>query len=75
MLQRRLDDRIRQLCTQIASASNVEMEEVLQRLLGAIHEKVERLRALAVNQLLVGKTYEKRRATDLRSAPCKEISS
>ena len=75
MLQRRLDDRIRQMCTQIASASNAEMEEVLQGLLGAIHEKVERLRALAVNQLLVGKTYEKRRATDLQSSSCNKIGS
>lgn len=75
MPQRRLDDRIRQLCTEIASASNAEMEEVLQELLGAIHEKVERLRTLAVNQLLVGKTYEERRAADPRRTSCNEFSS
>lgn len=63
MHTRRLDDRIRHLCAQIAEASNGELESVLQELLGAIHEKIERLRSLALNQLLGGRPPKERRAT------------
>lgn len=61
MPTRRLDDRIRELCARITEASNGELEGVLQELLGAVHEKVERLRNLAVRQLVGGKTPKDRR--------------
>jgi len=63
MHSRRLDDRIRHLCAQVAEASNGELEAILQELLGAIHEKIERLRSLAANQLLAGKRIKERRVT------------
>lgn len=63
MPSRRLDDRIRHLCTQITEASNEDLDVVLQELLGAIHEKIERLRSLAASQLLAGKSAKDRRAT------------
>ena len=58
MLNRRLDDRIRELCTQVRSGATdgedrtAEVEATLQELLDAIHEKVQRLRALAAQKLL-----------------------
>jgi hypothetical protein len=60
--RRRLDDRIRYLCAQAREASRGEVEEILQELLGAVHEKIERLRALAANQLLGGRPPKERRA-------------
>jgi hypothetical protein len=63
MHTRRLDDRIRQLCARVKGASNAELEGVLQELLSAIHEKIERLRGLAATQLLAGKSMPERRAT------------
>ncbi len=63
MHTRRLDDRIRNLCAQIAEATDGELEAILQDLLGAIHEKIERLRSLAASQLLAGKSAKDRRAT------------
>ncbi|HEY6372973.1 MAG TPA: hypothetical protein VIX37_20515 [Candidatus Sulfotelmatobacter sp.] len=62
MHPRRLDDRIRSLCAQVTEASNQELEAILQELLGAIHEKIERLRSLAVSQLLDRKPAQERRA-------------
>jgi hypothetical protein len=62
MHARRLDDRIRHLCVQITEATNDDLQAVLQELLGAIHEKIERLRSLAANQLLGGKPPKERRA-------------
>ena len=58
MPKRRLDDRIRELCAKVGAASNrpdlrhAEMEALLQELLGAIHQKVERIRILAAKKLL-----------------------
>jgi hypothetical protein len=63
MHTRRLDDRIRQLCAQVTEASNDDLESILQQLLGAIHEKIERLRSLAASQLLAGKSAKDRRAS------------
>jgi hypothetical protein len=63
MHTRRLDDRIRNLCGQITKAADGELEALLQDLLGAIHEKIERLRSLAASQLLGGKSAKNRRAT------------
>lgn len=58
MPTRRLDDRIRQLCAEIAKTPagsgplSPEVEATLQELLAAIHEKTERIRNLAAKQLL-----------------------
>jgi hypothetical protein len=48
-------------CTQVGSASSDELEAVLQELLSAIHEKIERLRGLATGQLLGGAPPKERR--------------
>jgi hypothetical protein len=58
MLARRLDDRIRYICAQIATAghdplsTDKEVEALLQELLAVIHKKVERLRIIATRKLL-----------------------
>jgi hypothetical protein len=58
MPMRRLDDRIRQLCAEIAKTPagsgplSPEVDATLQELLTAIHEKMERLRKLAARKLL-----------------------
>jgi hypothetical protein len=58
MLARRLDDRIRHICAQIAAAgrdplsTDKEVEALLQELLAVIHKKVERLRLIATRKLL-----------------------
>ena len=70
MPTRRLDDRIRQLCAEIAKTPagsgplSPEVEATLQELLGAIHEKTERVRSLAARKLL--------RAKDQNEEPAKE---
>lgn len=63
MFARRVDDRIRHLCHRIAVAGNDELEAILQELLAAIHEKMERLRILAVKQLVRGESYKERRTS------------
>jgi len=65
MLERRLDDRIRRLSDQIVDAPNAEVEAILQDLLAAIHEKLERLRTRAANRFLRGKSLQERRAMPL----------
>ena len=58
MPTRRLDDRIRKLCAEIAKTPtgngplSPKIEATLQELLHAIHEKTERLRDLAAKKLL-----------------------
>ena len=61
MPARRLDDRIRHLSTQMMEASNGELEAILQELLAAIHEKLERLRIRAAQRFLLGEPSEERR--------------
>ena len=63
MHTRRLDDRIRHLCAQVTEASTEEVEAILQELLGAMHEKIERLRSFAASQLLGRKPAKERRAS------------
>jgi hypothetical protein len=63
MPTRRLDDRIRRLCARVPAAPNEELESILQDLLGAVHEKIERLRDLTTDQLLRLKPLKERRAT------------
>jgi len=62
MLERRLDDRIRRLSAHIVDAPNGEVDALLQDLLAAIHEKLERLRTRAANRFLHGKSLLERRA-------------
>jgi hypothetical protein len=69
MHTRRLDDRIRHLCARVTEASNGELEAVLQELLSAIHQKIERLRSLAAHQLL-----RRKPVTDRRASPPSEHS-
>lgn len=64
MPSRRLDDRIRQLCTRIAAAgaggsSTQEVGLLLQELRTAIRQKVQRVRIIAANKLLHGKDADK----------------
>ena len=65
MPTRRLDDRIRSLCAQIAAVardrevSEEEVSTLLQELLTAIHQKVNRVRIIAANKLLQGKDADK----------------
>jgi hypothetical protein len=60
---RRVDDRIRHLSDQIIDASPEELETILEKLLAAIHEKMERLRGLAMNRFLGGRHPPERRAS------------
>jgi hypothetical protein len=62
MYTRRLDDRIRCLCVQVTEASNEELEAILQELLSALHEKIDRLRGLAASQFMGGRPPQDRRA-------------
>jgi len=62
MPSRRLDDRIRRLSAQISEASNDELAVILPKLLGAIHEKMERLRVVAAGRFLGGRPAIERRA-------------
>jgi hypothetical protein len=59
---RRLDDRIRELSDQVVGASRDELDVILPKLLAAIHEKMERLRSLAINRFLGGIHPSERRA-------------
>jgi hypothetical protein len=48
---RRLDDRIRELCRQAVVADDTEFASVLSELRGAMHEHIEHLRKMAIQQL------------------------
>ncbi len=66
MHTRRLDDRIRDLCAQVAAASKTdlssgELDGILQDLLCAVHEKIERLRSLAAKHLIGREPITERR--------------
>jgi hypothetical protein len=68
MHSRRLDDRIRELCAKVATASKTaapssEVNSILQDLLCAVHEKIERLRILAAKHLVSREPSTERRAT------------
>jgi len=61
MPSRRVDDRIRHLSRQITDAPQEELATILQKLLAAIHEKMERLRGLAARRFLGGGHPSERR--------------
>jgi len=75
MPTRRLDDRIRQLCAELAKPPagsgplSPEVEATLQKLLGAIHEKTERLRSMAARKLLRTKDQNEEPGKERRAAP------
>jgi len=68
--QRRIDDRIRKLCTKLkAAASARDVEPVLQEILGLVHRKNERLKRRAARLLLKGEHLEpERRQENLRES-------
>jgi len=61
MPSRRVDDRIRHLSRQLTDAPPEELPTILQTLLAAIHEKMERLRGLAAKRFLGGGLPAERR--------------
>lgn len=63
MHARRVDDRIRSLSSQLVDAPAEDLGSILEGLLAAIHEKMERLRGLATNRLLGGRHPSERRTT------------
>jgi len=61
MPSRRVDDRIRHLSRQLTDAPQEELPTILQKLLSAIHEKMERLRGLAAKRFMGAPHPEERR--------------
>jgi hypothetical protein len=59
--QRRIDDRIRQLCAKVIAASNSDVEPALQELLALVHQKAERLKTRAGKLLLRGEHLDAER--------------
>jgi len=59
--RRRLDDRLREICAKLRTASNGELEDSLQELLALIHRKAERLKARGGRLLLQGEQLEPER--------------
>ena len=59
--RRRLDDRLREICAKLRTASNDELEDSLQELLALIHRKAERLKARGGRVLLQGEQLEPER--------------
>ena len=74
MPTRRLDDRIRKLCAEIAKTPtgagplSHKTEATLQELLAAIHEKTERVRSLAARKLLRTKDQNDEPGKERRAA-------
>ena len=50
MQNRRLDDRIRELCAKIVAAQDSEVELTISELKSAVHEHTVRLRKMAAGQ-------------------------
>jgi len=61
---RRLDDRIRDLCAKIITASEDEQEFIQKQLQAAIREKIQQLRKMAAEKLLDGRDRSNGRADD-----------
>jgi hypothetical protein len=59
--RRRLDDRLREICAKLRTASADELEDTLQELLALVHRKAERLKARAGRLLLQGEQLEPER--------------
>jgi hypothetical protein len=65
--QRRIDDKLRNLCAKVLAASDDgDLESVRQEFLALVHEKLQRLKSRAARLFLNGERLEpERRATDL----------
>jgi hypothetical protein len=61
---RRLDDRIRELCSKVCDLSDAEAEPVLRELQVAIGEKIKGLREMAAEQLVKHKDRKERRTPE-----------
>lgn len=64
--QRRVDDRIRSLCARVQSASNGDLEPLLQELLSLVRQKSERLKRRAARLLLKRDHLEAERRKSFR---------
>ena len=64
--QRRVEDRIRELCAQAKTATNGDLEAVLRELSQLLRETIEHLRKCAKSLLVEGKPMfePRRRSTD-----------
>jgi len=63
-VNRRLDDRIRELANRAVAASQVDVEPILKELLALVHEKLERVRRMAMSHLLEGGPVKERRGIE-----------
>ena len=63
-VNRRLDDRIRELANRAVAASQVDVEPILKELLALVHEKLERVRRMAMSHLLEGGPVRERRGIE-----------
>lgn len=52
MTTRRLDDRIRELCTKVASSRDVDYEPAIAELKAALHEHTSRLRQMVADHVI-----------------------
>jgi signal transduction histidine kinase len=64
MPSRRLDNRLRQLCSKVVHTPDNEVEPVLKELQAAIQAKFERIRVMATFQFQTGKLPPKQRLDD-----------
>ena len=74
ILQRRIDDRIRELCAQLNAASNDDLELILKELLTLVRQKSDRLKRRGARLLLRGEQLEseRRKPFQLAAKPFKE---
>jgi hypothetical protein len=66
MRARRLEDRIRGLCAQVAMAEPPELSPLLVKLQSALREHTERLRAKTLERLVSGEFKERRHSPPLQ---------
>ena len=62
MRSRRLEDRIQELCLQVATAKEPELSSLLTELKAALQEHTLRLRKVAADTLLGAKEKQQRRS-------------
>jgi hypothetical protein len=65
--QRRLDDRLQELCARAKTAVDGDLEPILQEFLALVHWKGERLKARAARLLLNGDRLEPERRKSMQS--------
>jgi hypothetical protein len=69
--ERRIEDRIRELCVKAAAAIDGDLETILRELSQLLHETIEHMRESATSLLIKGKPLSepRRRATDREVDP------